>query len=128
MPLWARKQSLAEMKPSQEFVLKITDQKKTLSHLQELVQQFGGETLNAEGNRLLVSLPTSSVAEFRKELEGISSFAKAQPRETVKDTPESAVAEPREKKRAAEEKDKETKRLEVSREGRTLIRIVLVEE
>jgi hypothetical protein len=117
-----------EMKPSQEYVLKITDRKRIISRLQNLTKQFGGETLTAEGNRLLISVPTSSVAEFRKELEGISSFAKAQQRETFKDTPERTVAEPREKKRAAEEKDKETKRLEVSREGRTLIRIVLVEE
>jgi hypothetical protein len=76
----------------------------------------------------LVSLPTSSVAEFRKELEGIRSFAKAPQRERVKETPESPVAESQGKKSTVEEKDNETNQLEISREGRTLIRIILVEE
>ena len=92
-----------EMKLSQEFVLKISDRKRIISRLQNLTKQFWGETLNAEGNMFLVSLPTSSVAEFRKELEGIRSFAKAPQRERVKETPESPVAESQGKKSTVEE-------------------------
>ncbi len=118
----------AEMKLSQEFVLKVTDRKWIISRLQNLTKQFGGGDVECRRKMFLVSLPTSSVAEFRKELEETRSFAKAPQRERVKETPESPVAESRGKKGTVEEKDKETKQLEVSKEGRTLIRIILVEE
>ena len=114
--------------PSEEFVLKITDEKNALSHLRELVMQFGGETLNVERNRLLVSLPNASLAEFRKGLEDIGSFTKAQQQETSLKAPEAAVAASPGKGGEHEKKNEETKSPEPSREIRTLIRIVLEAE
>ncbi len=113
--------------PSQEFVLKITDQEKTVSHVREIVKQFGGETLDRETNRLLVSLPNSSLAEFRKELEKVSSLSKTQQQETSR-AAEGALAPSAGKGREAEEKNKKSGLPEASKDGQTLIRIVLIEE
>ena len=117
-----------DMKPSQEFILKSTDQRTTLSQLQDLVKRFGGETLNAEGNKLLVSLPDSSLPGLQKKLEKVNSSAKTRRRVLFREIPGGVLEESGGKGREAEEKDKETSRLGVAKEGRIIIRIVLVEE
>ncbi len=64
--------SLAD-KPPQEFIVRISDQEKAVSQLHEMVNRFGGEVLKEEGNLLLASLPSASLAGFEKELEEMSS-------------------------------------------------------
>ena len=117
-----------EPKPSQELVLKISDQKKVLSRLQDLMKEWGGEILSVEENRLLISLPRFYLPEFQKELEKMGSFAKAQHRIDTIETPGNAVGGLGKKGRDFDEKDKESSRLEGSKEGHTLIRLVLEEE
>ena len=120
--------TFAGLKPSQELVLKTIDPKKTISELQELVKKFGGETLNAEGNMLLISLPNPSLQEFRKELEKVRLPEKEQKVALPKGTSGGAVSDVGGKRRGAEEKDKELNRLAAAKEPRAIIRIVLVEE
>ena len=117
-----------EQIPSQEFVLKSSDQKKSMSQLDELVKRFGGETLTAEGNAFLISLPGSSLADFRKELEGIQAPAKIQEVVPPRAGMGGGSAEDVAKRSEIREKDKEVERLDAIRETRVLVRVVVVEE
>ena len=124
----AREATHPEPKPSQELVLKISDQKKVLSRLQDLMKEWGGEILSVDGNRLLISLPRFYLPEFQKELGKMGSIAKAQQRIDTTESLENAAGGLGKKGRESDEKDKESSRLEDSKEGQTLIGLVLEEE
>jgi hypothetical protein len=68
-------------KPPREIVLKVSDREKTFSQLKELITQYGGETLKAEENILVASLPLHFFSEFEREVMELSS-----PREADKRT------------------------------------------
>jgi hypothetical protein len=114
------------MKPSQEIVLKSDDPEKSVSQIQELVKQFKGEILNFEGNNLLVSLPDTSLQEFRKQLEGAKASAPKQSL-PLREGKVGSVAEGGSRRREAGEKDKEPFRSDAENEGRVIIRIVLMQ-
>ena len=124
----ARETSRPEPKPSQELVLRISDQKKVLARLQDLMKEWGGEILSVDRNRLLISLPRFYLPEFQKELGKMGSIAKAQQKIDTTESLENAAGGLGKKGRESDEKDKESSRLEDSREGQTVIRLVLEEE
>jgi hypothetical protein len=115
------------LKPSEEIVLKSDDPKKRVSQIQELVKQFKGEILNLEGNNLFVSLPDTSLQEFKKQLEGVRPSAQKQalPSREGRVGP---VAEGGSKRRETGEKDKETLKSDDGKEVRIIVRIILIEE
>ena len=115
------------LKPSEEIVLKSDDPIKRVSQIQELVKQFKGEILNLEGNNLFVSLPDTSLQEFKKQLEGArpSTQKRALPLREGRVGP---VAEGGSKRRETGEKDKETLKSDDGKEGRIIVRIILIEE
>jgi hypothetical protein len=67
-------------KPPLEIILKVSDRGKTFSQLKELIAQYGGETLKAEENALVASLPFHSFPEFEREVMGLSSPGEADKR------------------------------------------------
>jgi hypothetical protein len=67
-------------KPPREIILKVSDRESAFSQLKELITQYGGETLKAEENVLVASLPLHSFPEFEKEAMGLSSPAGADKR------------------------------------------------
>jgi hypothetical protein len=115
-------------KPPQEIILKVSEQGKILSQLNELVKQFGGEIITSERNILLASLPASTFSEFEKDVVRLSSFEKGDKIFPKKSVLESSSAEPGVKRREIEEKGKESARPVTNREGRIVVRIVLLEE
>ncbi|HSB04823.1 MAG TPA: zf-HC2 domain-containing protein [Thermodesulfobacteriota bacterium] len=120
--------TFAELKPSEEIVLRSSDPKKTTSELEELVKKFGGEMLNAEGNMLLISLPSPVLQEFRKELEK-ARLPEEEQQVTLPGKPSGgAVSDVGGKRKEAEEKDKKLNQLGAETEPRAIIRIVLVKE
>ncbi len=119
----------SEIKPSQELVLKVKDQKGTLPHLEELTKQVQGVIVNAAKDNLLISLPKSSLPEFRNELEKIGSVKeKVPPERASKETGAIPEQTPVEKRREAKGKDKEADHSSVAKEDQVLIRIDLIEE
>jgi hypothetical protein len=66
-------------KPSHEIILRVQDQAKAVSQLQDLVKEFGGETARQEGYIVLASLPAASYPQFEKKLGGMASPQKAEP-------------------------------------------------
>jgi hypothetical protein len=60
-------------RPPREIILKVSDRERAFSQLKELITQYGGETLKAEENVLVASLPLHSFPEFEKEAMGLSS-------------------------------------------------------
>ena len=115
-------------KPPQEIILKVSEQGKILSQLNELVKQFGGEIITSERNILLASLPASTFSEFEKDVVRLSSFEKGDKIFPKKSVLESSSAEPVVKRREMEEKGKESARPVTNWEGRIVVRIVLLEE
>ena len=77
-------------KPPQEIILKVSDREKALSQLKELITQYGGETLKAEENVLLASVPFHSFPEFEREAMGLSSPAEADKRSSLQVSKEKA--------------------------------------
>jgi hypothetical protein len=67
-------------KPPREIILKVSDRGKVFSQLKELITQYGGETLKAEENVLVASLPLHSFSEFEREVMGLSSPGEADKR------------------------------------------------
>ena len=67
-------------KPPREIILKVSDRGKAFSQLKELITQYGGETLKAEENVLVASLPLHSFPEFEREALGLSSPGEADER------------------------------------------------
>jgi hypothetical protein len=117
-----------EVKPSQEFVLRVKDQKGTLPQLEGLTKQVQGIIVNAAKDNLLISLPESSLPEFRNELEKIGSVKEKVPpvgaAKKAGPIPDQASME---KRREAKGKDKEADS-SVTKEGQVLIQINLIEE
>ena len=123
-----REKSLIASKPPQEIVLKISDRKKVIPRLHELVRKFGGDVVETEGDRLLASLPTGSFSEFEKELARFISSAKADQLIAKKDAAGSLGLEKGAKREEGDEKSKGSARLAADTGSRTIVRILLVEE
>jgi hypothetical protein len=124
----AKKTASPEPIPSREFIIRSSDQKKSISELHELVKRFGGETLTTEENTLLISLPRSVLPEFEKDLEGIGAQAKVRQVGRPEAEMKGGVGSGKVMKRGGEEKDKKIEGLDAIQETRAVIRIVLVEE
>ena len=117
-------------KPSQEIILRVSDQEKALSQLQGLVKEFGGEIIREEGHILLASLPTASYPQFEKKLEGMTSPQKAEPAAPQQVAPKALRTSPRAKedKSAGKGKEKEMGRPMADQAGRITVRILLIKE
>jgi len=126
--LAAREKSPVASKPPQEIILKVSDRKKMIPRLHELVKQFGGEVVAAEGDMFLASLPAGSFPEFEKELAGLSSRAKADGLIAKKDTAGSLRLEEGGKRKEGDERSKGSTGLGADKGSRTIVRILLVEE
>jgi hypothetical protein len=122
-----RRASLAA-KPSQEIILRVSDQEKAVSQLQGLVKQFGGEIVKEEENVLLASLPTASYAEFEKKLEGMTSPQKAEPAVPQQVDPKALRISPRAKEEESVGKGKGSGRPMADRPSRITVRILLIKE
>ena len=96
--------------------------------LQELVKQFGGEMVTAEGNMFLASLPTGSFSEFEKELAGLSTSTQADKVIAKKQVAGSLRAAPGVKREEVDEKSKEPAKRVTDQESRTVVRILLIQE
>jgi len=120
--------SFVASKPPQEIILRISDREKGISRLHELVKQFGGEVVTAEGDRFLASLPTSSLSEFKKELERLSSSVKTDQLLAKKHARGSLGFEQGAKREEGDEKSKGPAKLAAEMENRTIVRILLVQE
>jgi hypothetical protein len=115
-------------KPPQEIVLRISDREKAISQVLELVKQFGGEIVTAEGNRFLASLPTGSFSEFEKELAELSvspHAGKVVPKEHVTGSLREMQGVKREQ---VDKKIKEPVKLATDEERRMIVRIILIQE
>ena len=123
-----KEKSVIASKPPQEIILKISDREKGISRLNELVKQFGGEMVAAEGNMFLASLPTGSLAEFEKELAGLSASPKTDKVVEKKQVAVSLRAAPGVKRKEVDGKSKEPAKLATDEESRTIVRILLVQE
>ncbi|MGZ3615052.1 MAG: zf-HC2 domain-containing protein [Thermodesulfobacteriota bacterium] len=113
--------SVVTLKPPQEIVLRISDRGKVVSQLQELIKQFGGEVVTMEGNIVVAFLPTSSFSEFEKEVAELSSSPKEDKLNQEKQATGSLRAAP-------EAKRKEAPKRAADAEGRTIVRIQLIQE
>jgi len=113
--------SVVTSKPPQEIVLRISDREKVVSQLQELIKQFGGEVVTTEGNMFVASLPTGSFSEFEKEVTELGSASKQDKLIQKKQAVGGLKAAP-------EAKRKETPTRAVDAEGRTTVRILLIQE
>jgi hypothetical protein len=126
--LIAKEKAYLAAKPPKEIVLRISDRDKVVSNLHELIKQFGGEIISAEGNILLASLPIESFSDFERGLIGLNSSLKADKMIPQKETAESLSVSPGVKRREFEEKDKEPAFTTIKREDRINIRILLLQE
>lgn len=61
---------------SKEIALKITDRKKALSQLNEMIKKFGGEIVETQKDFLYASIPLATFLEFEAELKGWDSLKK----------------------------------------------------
>jgi hypothetical protein len=123
-----QEKSLVASKPPQEIILRVSDRKKVISRLHEMVKQFGGEVVATEGDMFLASLPTGSFSEFEKELAGLSSSGKTDLFMAKKHATGSLRFEQGGKREGADEKSKGSAGLAADKESRTIVRILLVEE
>lgn len=116
--------------PSQEIILRVSDQEKALSELQGLVKEFGGEIIREEGHILLASLPTASYPLFEKRLEGMTFPQKAEPAAPQQVAPRALRISPRAKEEASvgRGKEKEIGRPMADQAGRVTVRILLFKE
>jgi hypothetical protein len=115
-------------KPPQEIILRVSDRKKVISLLHELVKQFGGEVVTTQEDMFLASVPTGSFREFEKELAGISSSFKTDPLIAKKDAKGSLRLEEGAKREEGDKENKGSARRAADTESRTIVRILLVEE
>ncbi len=113
--------SIVALKPPQEIVLRISDREKVVSHIQELVKQFAGELVTTEGDLFVASLPTGSISEFEKEVVRLGSFPKEDKSFREKQAAGSMRAAPAAKGKGAPGPTIDT-------EGRTTVRILLIQE
>jgi|MudIll2142460700_1097286.scaffolds.fasta_scaffold106895_1 hypothetical protein len=126
--LVAKEKSFMGSKLPKEITLKISDREKVIPQLLELIKQFGGEMIAAEGNMFLASLPTTSFSEFEKGLSGLSASTQADKVVVKKPVAESLRTAPSLKREGADEKGRAPTKLEADQENRTFIRILLVPE
>jgi hypothetical protein len=123
--LLAEKKSAAATKPSREIVLRISDREKTASQVHELVRQFRGEMITAEGNEFFASLPVGSFSEFERKLAALNASDKVLAR---KPDMGDLMAGQGVKKQVSEGKGKEPAKLATDEESRIVVRILLVQE
>ncbi len=116
-----KERSMVAFKPPQEIVLRISDREKVVSQLQELIKQFGGEVTATEGNLFVASLPTGSFSEFEKEVTELGSTPKQDKLIQKKQAVGGLKAAP-------EAKKKEAPTRAVDADGRTTVRILLIQE
>jgi hypothetical protein len=116
--------------PIQEIVLRTSDPGKSLSELQAMVKQFGGEIVKKEENVLLASLPTASYSQFEKKLEGMTSPQKVEPAAPRQVAPRALKMDSRtkEEESAGKGKEKEMGQSMADQEGRITVRILLIKE
>ena len=116
--------------PVQEIALRTSDAGKSLSELQGLVKQFGGEIVKEEENVLLASLPSASYPEFEKKVEGMTSPQKAEPAAPQQVAPRALRISPRakEEESVGKAKEKEMGRPMADQAGRITVRILLIKE
>jgi len=114
--------------PAQEIIVRTSDQEKTFSQLQGLVKEFGGEIVKEEGNIVLASLPATTLSEFRRELEEISSPKKAEPAAPQQVAPSALRISPRAKEEQSPGKGKERGRPMADQPSRITVRILLVKD
>ena len=115
-------------KPHRELILKISDRAKAVSQLQELIKGLGGETVTAEENIILASLPAAAFSEFEKELNKIGSSVEPGKGLLQKDAQGGLSAPAGVRKRGAEEKAKEPARPGAGSEIYITVRILLLRE
>ena len=115
-------------KPPQEIALHISDRGKTLSLLQELLQQFGGKIITTEGNIFLASLPRATFSEFEKELLELGSPGKADKMMLKKNGMEKLDVPGGAEQRAFEMKGKEQATPQAEMQDYLLVRILLLQE
>jgi len=114
--------------PIQEIVLRTSDPEKSLSELQAMVKQFGGEIVKEEENVLLASLPTASYPEFEKKLEGMTSPHQAEPAAPKEVAPRALRISPRAKEEEFAGKGKEIGRSTADQASRITVRILVIKE
>jgi len=117
----AKEKSVVTLKPPQEIVLRISDREKVVSELQELIRQFGGEVVVTERNMFVASLPTGFFSEFAKEVAELGSPAKEDKLIQKKQTAGSLRAAPG-------VRGEESPKRAADAEGRTIVRILLIQE
>jgi len=122
-----RAASIAD-KPPQEFIVRISDQEKAVSQLHEMVNRFGGEVLKEEANLLLASLPSASLAGFKKELERMSSPEKVGPAALQKEAPRALSASPRARDEKITEKEIQWAPPAADQASRVTVQIRLLKE
>ncbi len=115
-------------KPPQEIILRISDRKKVIPLLHELVKQFGGEVVTTKEEMFLASVPTGSFREFEKELAGISSSSKTDPLIAKKHAKGSLRLEEGVKKEEGDKANQGPARHAADTESRMMVRILLIEE
>jgi hypothetical protein len=113
--------------PIQEIVLRTSDPKKSLSELQTMVKQFGGEIVKEEEYVILASLPIGSLSEFKRKLEEKSFSKKAEVAAPQREAPRAFKLSPKTKGEVGG-KEKEMGRPEADQAGRMTVRILLLKE
>ena len=126
--LAVQEKSTVASNPPQEIILRISDREKVISRLHELVKQFGGEVVTTERDIFLASVPTGSFSEFEKELAGLSSSGKTDLLMARKPAAGKLRLEQGAKGEEGGEKSKEPAILAADKAGRTIVRILLVQE
>ncbi|HMK51540.1 MAG TPA: hypothetical protein VK551_03455 [Thermodesulfobacteriota bacterium] len=126
--LLAKEKFIVASKPPREITLRVSDRERVTSKVNEIVKQFGGEVVAAEGDMLLVSLPTVSFSEFEKELQDLSPSAKADKAAAKRQILGSAKAAPGGKREEVNEKSEELAKSAVDQDSRTVVRILLIPE
>jgi hypothetical protein len=124
----AKEKSIMALKPPREITLRIMDREKAVSQLHELLKQFRGEMVTAEGNVFIASLPTDSLSEFEKELAGLSVPTRADRGIAKKQVAGSLSASPGMRREEVDDRGKRSAKFAADREQRTVIRILLIQE
>lgn len=112
----------------QEIALRTSDREKALSQLTQLVERLKGEIVTIEENVLLASLPTASIPEFEKELEGIGYIAKADGKSAPETFQKDLSAASELKRGEVEEKGKGLTIPRREEEERIRVRVILLRE
>jgi len=126
--LAAKEKPALASRPTQEITLRIADREKAIFQLQGLVKHFRGEMVTEEENGFIVSLPTASFPEFKKELEGISASTKTDKMMAKKRIAGSPGATAGFKREEATERSKEAVKVASDQESRTVVLILLTQE